>query len=198
MGKTPAKAGLGSTRSLGMKRIFVSVGISVPAVLILLNLFAGWAILPSMLLNAPLPARTEAERSSIRTKLCPPGCAWTNETLTGGEGRPLTIWRLHRPASRGIAVLLHGFGDDAWGGVSRLKDLPELDAVAFTFRNRDLAPGTPSTLGGWEREDTAAVEFGNRSGYRGQVHREGLRQREGRCRGWHLAAPGSSSTPGLP
>jgi hypothetical protein len=116
-----------------MKRFLLSFCILVAAALIFLNLLAGWAILPPMLLDAPLPARTEAERSALRTGLCPPGCSWTSETLTGGESRPLTVWRLHRPASRGIAVLLHGFGDDAWGGVSRLKDLPELDAV--TFRN---------------------------------------------------------------
>ncbi|BDU73179.1 alpha/beta hydrolase [Mesoterricola silvestris] len=140
-----------------MKRTLLSLGISVPALLVPLNLLVGWAILPPMLLDAPLPARTEAERNAIRASLCPSGCAWTSETLPGGEGRPLMIWRLHRPASRGVAVFLHGFGDDAWGGASRLRDLPELDAVVFTFRNRDLAPGTPSTLGGWEREDAAAV-----------------------------------------
>ncbi len=140
-----------------MKRFLISFCITVPAVLVLLNLLAGWAILPPMLLDAPLPARTEAERSALRARYCAPGCAWTSETLVGGEGRPLTVWRLHRPASRGVAVLLHGFGDDAWGGVSRVKDLPELDAVTFTFRNRDLDPRAPSTLGGWEREDTAAV-----------------------------------------
>lgn len=140
-----------------MKRFLLSLCIPVAALLILLNLLAGWAILPPMLLDPPHPARTEAGRSAIRAGLCPPGCAWTAETLAGGEGRPLTVWRLRRPGSRGVAVLLHGFGDDAWGGASRLRDLPELDAVAFTFRNRDVEPETPATLGGWEREDTAAV-----------------------------------------
>ncbi|GEM_PF-364208 len=156
-GKPRLRQALGPPVTWGMKRFLLSLGMSVTGVLILLNLLAGWFILPPMLLNAPLPTRTEAERSEIRTRFCPPGCVWTQETLPGGEGRPVTVWRLHRPASLGIAVLLHGFGDDAWGGVSRLKDLPELDAVVFTFRNRDVAPETPSTLGGWEREDAAAV-----------------------------------------
>ena len=140
-----------------MKRFLLSLGISVLAVLSLLNLLAGWAILPPMLLDAPMPVRSEAERAALRSKLCPPECSWTSETLAGGEGRPLVIWRLHRPASRGVAVLLHGFGDDAWGGASRLQDLPGLDAIAFTFRNRDLDPSTPSTLGGWEADDVLAV-----------------------------------------
>ncbi|WP_306598855.1 alpha/beta hydrolase [Geothrix sp. 21YS21S-2] len=140
-----------------MKRLLLAFGISVPAGVILLNLVVGWALLPPMLLDAPMPARTEAERSTIRAGLCPPGCAWTSEVVSGGEGRALVVWRLHRPGATGVAVLLHGFGDDAWGGASRLRDLPELDAVTFTFRNRDLEPGTPSTLGGWEREDAAAV-----------------------------------------
>ncbi|NTV73648.1 MAG: alpha/beta hydrolase [Holophaga sp.] len=32
-----------------------------------------------------------------------------------------------------------------------------MDAVTFTFRNRDLVPGPPSTLGGWESWDVVAV-----------------------------------------
>ena len=141
----------------GMKRIMFFLCTSSLALLVLVNIVFGWFIMPPMLLNAPMPVRTEAERGSIRANLCPPGCSWTLETLAGGEGRPLRIWRLHRPGSRGVAILLHGFGDDAWGGASRLRDLPEQDAVVFTFRNRDLEPGTPSTLGGWEQEDVVAV-----------------------------------------
>jgi len=129
----------------------------IVGLVLLVNLAAGWAILPPLLLAAPLPARTEAQRAALRARLLPPGCAWTQEQVVGGEGVPLQVWRLRRPGARGVAILLHGFGDDAWGAAPRLQDLPALDAVVFTFRNRDLEPRTPSTLGGWEGEDVVAV-----------------------------------------
>ena len=153
----PVKPSIGSPRSLDMKRCLYVLATRIPAYLLLLNLVVGWLVLPPMLLNAPMPSRTEAERHSIRARLCPQGCTWTSTAVPGGEDRPLRVWHLHRPSSCGVAVLLHGFGDDAWGDASRLQDLPHLDAVTFTFRNRDMDPGTPSTLGGWEPEDVVAV-----------------------------------------
>lgn len=140
-----------------MKRILLSIGFTVAALLVLLNLALGWFVLPRMLLAAPTPIRTESERAEIRRRLCPPGCFWTSEIIPGGEGVPIQLWHLHRPESRGVAVILHGFGDDAWGAAPRLQDLPGMDAVTFTFRNRDLVPGPPSTLGGWESWDVVAV-----------------------------------------
>ena len=140
-----------------MKRVLIVLGSTLLGLLALLNLVAGCWILPPLLLRAPLPARTEADRLRIRAENCPAGCAWTSEIVAGGEGRPLRVWRLHRPGARGVAVLLHGFGDDAWGVAPLAKDLPGLDAVVFTFRNRDFDPATAATLGAWEREDLVAV-----------------------------------------
>jgi pimeloyl-ACP methyl ester carboxylesterase len=56
-----------------------------------------------------------------------------------------------------VAVILHGFGDDAFGSAPRLLDLPDLDAVVFTFRGRDMDPTIPVALGAWERKDVDAV-----------------------------------------
>ncbi len=44
-----------------------------------------------------------------------------------------------------------------WGTIGRAAELPEWDAVGFTFRGRDLHPEVPCTLGGWERADVVAV-----------------------------------------
>lgn len=124
-----------------------------------LNLLAGF-LLPDHLLKVPMPPRTEADRTRIRAELAAPGEAWTRHDVAGGEGRPLQLWWLHRPAPKGVALVLHGFGDDAWGTAPRLRDLPGLDAVVFTLRGRDLYPEVPSTLGAWEAEDIArAVAF---------------------------------------
>ncbi|MFN8010533.1 MAG: hypothetical protein U0P81_03930 [Holophagaceae bacterium] len=129
-----------------------------------LNLLAGF-VLPDHLLRAPMPQRSEAERARIRAELAAPGEAWTRHAVAGGEGRPLELWWLHRPGSTGVALILHGFGDDAWGTAPRLRDLPGLDAVVFTLRGRDVHPDVPSTLGAWEAEDIArAVGFLEASG----------------------------------
>lgn len=119
-----------------------------------LNLGLG-LLLPDHLLKGPMPARTEADRARIRTELTAPFTRWTCHEIRGGEGRPLQLWWLHRPQSKGVALVLHGFGDDAWGTAPRLRDLPDLDAVVFTLRGRDLHPEVPSTLGAWEAVDIA-------------------------------------------
>lgn len=73
------------------------------------------------------------------------------ELARGGEGDPggtwsatevdgLQLWTLRRARpSRGIVLLLHGFGDDRWGTSPALKWFPELDAAIFTYRRRDDA-----------------------------------------------------------
>jgi pimeloyl-ACP methyl ester carboxylesterase len=124
---------------------------------VLLNLAVGWLVLPGLLLDAPLPTRTEGQREAIRQRLAVPGSRWERLRLAGGEGRPLEVFWLHRPRPRGTLLFLHGFGDDAWGNAARASDFPDWDAVVFTFRGRDLHPGVPCTLGGWERTDVAAV-----------------------------------------
>jgi len=123
----------------------------------LLSLFAGWLVLPPILLNGPVPLRTEPERQALRDAHTPPGAHWSRGVIAGGEGAPLEVWRLHRPAAKGVALVLHGFGDDAWGGLSRVEDLPDWDLVLFTFRGRDRHPEVPATLGGWERRDVVSV-----------------------------------------
>jgi len=121
------------------------------------NLAAGLWLLPPMLLAAPMPPRSEVQRERIRMQLLTPGARWTRASLKGGEGRVLEVWRLHRPSSRGVVVFLHGFGDDAWGTLGWAKQLPDWDAVGFTFRGRDRHPEVPCTLGAWERADVVAV-----------------------------------------
>jgi hypothetical protein len=124
---------------------------------LLATLAAGLWLLPPMLLNAPLPRRSEAERLAIRARLLGPGARWESITLPGGEGRALEVWRLRRPDSKGAVLYLHGFGDDMWGTIGRASELPDWDAVGFTFRGRDRHPEVPCTLGGWERADVVAV-----------------------------------------
>jgi len=123
----------------------------------LATILAGCFLLPPMLLQGPVPVRTQAQRQSLREAHTPKDCHWSCTALAGGEGAPLEVWRLHRPHSKGVAIVLHGFGDDAWGGLSRVEDLPGWDVVLFTFRGRDLHPEVPCTLGGWERADVVAV-----------------------------------------
>ena len=121
------------------------------------NLAVGLWLLPPMLLAAPLPPRSEEQRETVRRQLLTPGAQWTCTALSGGEGRELEVWRLHRPNSRGVVVFLHGFGDDAWGTLGRAAEVPDWDAVGFTFRGRDRHPEIPCTLGAWERADAVAV-----------------------------------------
>jgi hypothetical protein len=140
-----------------MNRLLTIVAASLLGIWMVISFIAGWVVLPGMLLHAPLPMRTEAERVQIRDDLLPQGCAWTSSTVPGGAGKSLEVWELHRPLSKGVAVLLHGFGDDAWGPAPRLRDLPDWNVVTFTFRGRDHDASIPSTLGGWEADDVVAV-----------------------------------------
>ncbi len=131
--------------------------------LVLLLIWAGLTMaaglmLPDQLLNAPMPNHDEAQRAGLRAVLATNGSRWTRHEIAGGEGVPLELWWLHRPQSKGVAIILHGFGDDAWGTASRAQDLPDWDALVFTFRGRDRHPDTPSTLGAWERKDVVAVD----------------------------------------
>lgn len=137
----------------------------------LLFLWAGSTVaagfmLPDQLLKGPLPSRTEDQRIQIRGSLAEHGSHWSKHEIAGGEGVPLEIWWLHRSQPKGVAIILHGFGDDAWGSAARARDLPDWDAVVFTFRGRDRHPEIPSTLGAWERQDVVRVEeFLERQGF---------------------------------
>lgn len=64
-----------------------------------------------------------------------PGGTWTGTEVEG-----LQLWTLRRDQpSKGIVLLLHGFGDDRWGTSPALKWFPHLDAAIFTYRRRDDA-----------------------------------------------------------
>ncbi|MFZ1614787.1 MAG: hypothetical protein WAT51_11475 [Holophaga sp.] len=140
-----------------MRRLLFAFSASVLFVWGAASLVAGFWVLPPMLLNAPIPQRTEADREQVRARLLVPGAQWTKARVEGGERRALEVWHLHRPKAKGVVIYLHGFGDDMWGSIGRAADLPEWDAVGFTFRGRDRHPEVPSTLGGWERADVVAV-----------------------------------------
>lgn len=122
-------------------------------------------MLPRLLLGAALPRRTEAQREALRAELRGEG-HWTCHRVPGGQGAPLEIWWLHRPGSRGAAVLLHGFGDDGWGPAPLARSLPGWDILLFTFRGRDREPAWPATLGGHERWDAvSAVRLAEAGGW---------------------------------
>lgn len=122
-----------------------------------LTVAAGF-LLPGQLLKSPLPSRTDADRERFRADLAGPDSWWTRHAVAGGEEAPLEVWWLHRARSKGVAIILHGFGDDAWGSAGRARDLTDWDAAVFTFRGRDRHPEIPSTLGAWERQDVVRVE----------------------------------------
>lgn len=117
---------------------------------------AGW-LLSRQLVQAPVPSRTEPQRASLRQELAGPGDQWTRHDVMGGQGAALELWWLHRPSPRGLAVILHGFGDDAWGAAPWARSLPGWDIAVFTFRGRDRHPEVPATLGAHERVDVASV-----------------------------------------
>jgi pimeloyl-ACP methyl ester carboxylesterase len=140
-----------------MRKTLMATVVSLTVLWLGSSLFAGWVVLPPMLLHAPMPDRTEAQREEIRRHLATAGSHWDVTELKGGRGCLLEVWRLHRLHPKGVAIFLHGFGDDMWGTIGRAADLPDWDAVGFTFRGRDRQPRIPCTLGGWERFDIAAV-----------------------------------------
>lgn len=117
----------------------------------------GWWVLPGLLLNPPLPQRTEAQRASIRQEIQGREGSFISVQVAGGQGVMLELWHLRRARPRGAVIYLHGFGDDGWGTLGRSRSLPDWDAVGFTFRGRDRNPSTPCTMGGWERQDVVAA-----------------------------------------
>ena len=98
-----------------------------------ITLLGGW-LLPDHLLRAPVPFRTDAQRAALRARLTNPEDRWTFHEAKGGEGASLHLDWLHRPHPRGVALFLHGFGDDAFGTAGYSASLPDWDAVIFTFR----------------------------------------------------------------
>jgi pimeloyl-ACP methyl ester carboxylesterase len=87
-----------------------------------------------------------------------PGGAWHSEEIAG-----LELWTLKRSIpSKGLVLLLHGFGDDRWGTSPALRWFSGLDAAIFTFRRRDdaLRAGGPApfvTFGARESEEVARI-----------------------------------------
>lgn len=147
------------------RRSLLRAGLALLATYLTLSVIAGWWM-PAMLMHPSAPLRTPEVIEASLAALTPPGGSWTTHGVEGGGGVPLQLHWLHRPGARGVAILLHGYGDDALGTAPRLLDLPGLDAVCFTFRGRDLNPDLPVTLGGLERRDVVeAVRFLERSGW---------------------------------
>lgn len=114
----------------------------------------GCFALPQTLFYPGTPHRTDADRARIRANI---SGQWEAFTFQGGEGRMIQAWRVRRPQSKGVVILLHGFGDDAWGPAGRLNDLPEMDGVVFTYGNRDRHKEVKSTLGAWEPDDVVGL-----------------------------------------
>lgn len=114
----------------------------------------GCFALPQTLFHPATPHRTDADRARIRSLI---SGQWESFSFQGGEGRTITAWRVRRPHSQGVAILLHGFGDDGWGPAGRLNDLPDMDGVVFTYGNRDRDREVKSTLGAWEPDDVVGL-----------------------------------------
>lgn len=129
----------------------------VALIWVLASLGLGLWLLPDLLLNPPLPVRTEPQRAAARAEILESGGTFTNIQVRGGEGINLELWHLRRAAPWGAVIYLHGFGDDVWGTLGRARALPGWDAVGFTFRGRDRDASSPCTLGGWERQDAVAA-----------------------------------------
>lgn len=87
-----------------------------------------------------------------------PGGIWHSEEIQG-----LQLWTLKRSrASKGLVLLLHGFGDDRWGTSPALRWFPEQDAAIFTYRRRDdaLRAGGPApfvTFGALESREVVRI-----------------------------------------
>ncbi len=75
----------------------------------------------------------------------------------------LQLWTFRRATpSKGIVLLLHGFGDDRWGTSPALKWFPDQDAAIFTYLRRDDAmrgggPVPPVTFGARESEEVVRM-----------------------------------------
>lgn len=139
-------------RSRWIRLLFLTLAVWVVA-----SVALGWWVLPGLLLNPPLPQRTEPQRAAIRQDIQGRDGSFTSVQVAGGQGMSLELWHLRRAAPRGAVIYLHGFGDDVWGTLGRARSLPEWDAVGFTFRGRDKTPSNPCTMGGWERQDVVAA-----------------------------------------
>jgi pimeloyl-ACP methyl ester carboxylesterase len=140
-----------------MLRFWIRLSVLLVAAWIVTSVGVGLWVLPGMLLNVPTPQRTESFRAGVREQIQSSGGTFTRTQVLGGEGKPLDLWHLRRPAPKGAVIYLHGFGDDVWGTLGRARSLPEWDAVGFTFRGRDRDPTIPCTLGAWERKDVLAA-----------------------------------------
>lgn len=87
-----------------------------------------------------------------------PGGTWSSREVEG-----LQLWCLKRARpTKGVVLLLHGFGDDRWGTSPALRWFPEHDAAIFTYLRRDDAmraggPVPPVTFGVRESEDVVTI-----------------------------------------
>ncbi len=104
-------------------------------------------------------ARVEATYADLaKGDAADPGGTWQSEEVGG-----LQLWTLKRKApTRGMVLLLHGFGDDRWGTSPALRWFPTLDAGIFTYLRRDdalRAGGTAPfvTFGARESEDVVRI-----------------------------------------
>jgi pimeloyl-ACP methyl ester carboxylesterase len=140
-----------------MRRFWVRFTLALFLLWVLASAAVGLWLLPRLLLDGPVPRRTEEFRARAREGIQRSGGTLTRAEVVGGEGRPLELWHLRRSSPRGAVIYLHGFGDDVWGTLGRARSLPEWDAVGFTFRGRDRDPSVACTLGGWERADVVTA-----------------------------------------
>jgi len=87
-----------------------------------------------------------------------PGGTWTSREVEG-----LQLWTLKRARpSKGLVLLLHGFGDDRWGTSPALRWFPDQDAAIFTYLRRDDAIRAggrvpPVTFGVREAENVVTI-----------------------------------------
>jgi pimeloyl-ACP methyl ester carboxylesterase len=144
-------------RSSAIKRLLLWITASLFLLYAATSVVVGWWFLPHLLMHSPQFLVPQARRQEIRDELCDSDEHWSRSTVPGGEGVPLDVWRLYRPESKGVAIMLHGIGGDAWGAAPQLASLADFDGVVFTFRARDRLPEVPCTLGGWETVDVVAV-----------------------------------------
>ena len=87
-----------------------------------------------------------------------PGGTWVTQNVGN-----LQLWTLKRAKpTRGVVLLLHGFGDDRWGTSPALRWFPHQDAAIFTYLRRDdaLRAGSPApfvTFGAQESKDVVQI-----------------------------------------